>query len=132
MKDFWEDLWGNFIRPYFIMLIIIGILCWIFVYTYLIYIGAFKWFDILGIIFISSEVLIAIFYKKSKLARNLEPLVFSDKFWVVIFCAVTFSNLMHIDAAWPIFCFLLKTKGVTVALAFLGFGIYNYFTIPKD
>lgn len=48
------------------------------------------------------------------------------------FCVVTFSNLMHIETACPIFCFLLKTWGIYVALVFLGIGIYNYFTIPKN
>lgn len=132
MKDFWVDLWENFVKPYFFVLIMIGIICWLYVYPCLFYIGQLRWYDIMGVIFISSEALAAIFHNKSKLVRHLEPFIFSDRCFEITFCVVTFSNLMHIEAAWPIFCLLLKTRGIYVALVFLGIGIYNYFTIPKS
>ncbi len=132
MKDFLEDLWRNFIKPFFFVLIVIAIICWVMVYSYLLYYGRLKWFDIFGFLFIASEAIIAFFYERSKLIRRLEPIVFSDRFFEVTLYVVTFSNLMHLDAAWPLFCYILRTRGVVLVLAFLGFGIYNYFTIPKD
>lgn len=42
MKDFFEDLWRNFIKPFFFVLIVIAIIYWIIVYSYLLYYGRLK------------------------------------------------------------------------------------------
>lgn len=132
MKDFWEDLWENFIKPYFFVLLLIGIICWTCVYANLFCIGQLRWYDIMGGVFIFSEAVAAIFHNKSKLVRHLEPFIFSDRCFEITFCVVTFSNLMHIETAWPLFYFELRSRGIYAALVFLGIGIYNYFTIPKN
>ena len=34
------------------------------------------------------------------------------------FCVVTFSNLMHIETAWPIFCFFIENMGYLCSISF--------------
>ena len=132
MKDFWEDLWENFVKPYLLVLILIGWICWLLVYSYLILVGELQWFDFMGLILIFFDVLITFFYQKSRLARLLRPIANSQGFFWILCCVITFSNLMHLEAVWSLYCYVLKKRGVVLALAFLIEGIHKYFTIPKS
>lgn len=132
MKDFWEDLWENFVKPYLLVLILICGICWLLVYAYLVLAGELQWFDFIGLILIFSDVLITFFYQKSRHARHLSPIANSQGFFWILCCVITFSNLMHLETAWTLYCYILKTRGVVFALAFLIGGIHKYFTIPKS
>ena len=132
MKDFWEYLWDNFIKPYLVVLIVICGICWLLTYPYLLDRGIFKWYDYIGTFMLTLDALVKLLYQRSKFMRALQPFMASDRFLETLFCIVTFSNLMHIKEAWIIYCTVLESKGILLAIYFFISGIYNYFTIPKN
>ena len=132
MKALWKDLWDNFIKPYLVVLIVICGICWLLTYPYLLCRGIFKWYDYIGTFMLALDALVKLLYKRSKFIRALQPFMASDRFLETLFCVVTLSNLIHIKEAWIIYCTVLKSKGILLAIYFFILGIYNYFTIPKD
>ncbi len=132
MKDFWEDLWENFIKPFFFVLILICGICWILTYPYLFGLGIFKWYDYVGGMMLVLDLLVNLVYQKNKTIRSLKSFTNSDGFFKTLICVITFSNLIHIKETLVIYYTVLTSKGLLLAIYFIIVGIYNYFKIPKN